>query len=172
MDYYSVHVLCYHMLCCVCTCDWIFETCIIYYHSKRTSLVKHQYIYPPLKRSFKSTVRIIALVLVASRKFKKLLVLKQIERKEKAKDALKELDFQEQKFTVFNIQDEGTGLDIKTYRYCHQTNNWSTENWSNIEAKFIRLTDEQLSAAQEYLFNSYHKNATKFNCCISKDLYT
>merc|ERR1712015_189975 len=38
-----------------------------------------KYIYPPLKRSFKSVLRIIALVMVAARKFKKLLWMKQIE---------------------------------------------------------------------------------------------
>ena len=89
--------------------------------------------------------------------------MKQIEREDRSKDELKELDFQEQKFKVLNIQSESTGLAVKSYKFCHQTNNWSTEDWSNNEAKLIRLTDEQLSAALEYLFKKATKEVLQFN---------
>ena len=101
--------------------------------------------------------------MVATRKFKKLLWMKQIEREDRSKDELKELDFPEQKFKVLNIQSESTGLAVKSYKFCHQTNNWSTEDWSNNEAKLIRLTDEQLSAALEYLFKKATKEVLQFN---------
>ena len=121
------------------------------------------YIYPPLKRSLQPTVRVIALVMLACKIFKKRLLLKQIERKEKTKDDLKELDFPEQKFKVFTIEAESIGLSTKSYKFCHQTNNWSTEEWSNNEAKLIRLTDEHLSAALEYLFRKANKEVFQFN---------
>ena len=62
------------------------------------------YIYPPLKRSFKSVVRITALVLVATRKFKKLVILKRIRENQIDASELKRLDFHPAKFTVFNCQ--------------------------------------------------------------------
>ena len=74
---------------------------------------KADYLYSPLLRSFKSCVRITALVLVAVSKFKRLTLVKQIERQEKPASALKLLDFPEAKFSVFN----GQVLHLKEYRY-------------------------------------------------------
>ena len=76
------------------------------------------YIFPPLKRSFKAMVRITALVIVAVKKFKKLLLKKQIQREEKPKSVLKSLDFDPPKFTVFNCQVvlEPTNQDLPDYK--------------------------------------------------------
>ena len=60
------------------------------------------YIYPPLKRSFKAVVRITALVILAKTKFKRLLMRKKIERGEVPKSELKKLDFSPSKFSVFS----------------------------------------------------------------------
>ena len=62
------------------------------------------YLYPPLKRSFKSTVRITALVLLAVAKFKRFLIKKRIERGEQTKLALRAVDFPPIRFKVFNHQ--------------------------------------------------------------------
>ena len=168
------------------------------------------FIFDPLKRSFKSLVRITALVMVACRKFKKLLLNKQIERGEKCVDDLKEVDFPEPKFTIFSIKTAAMTqqnpnqtkqllpaffvkpLDIpvvvkqwklaernKVYESCEehygriknpasrhmwdQTNNWSSEDWKNNKAKLIKLSDDQLSAALDYLFKKATVEVEEFN---------
>ena len=132
-----------------------------------------------MKRGFRSLVRITTLVLVAVRKFKKLGLKKQIERNEKSKEALKDLDFPAPKFAVFNIGTENKNREVKNNtklseefnidsyivkkNFCYQTNSWSSEEWSNNQAKLIKLTDEQLSAALDYLFKKAANEVKEFN---------
>ena len=174
------------------------------------------YIFDPLKRSFKSTVRITALVLVASRKFKKLLLKKQIERDEKCVEVLKEIDFAEPKFSIFStktttqlkpnqtstplvlmFQPSDISVLVKVwkpgnrnpiyedsqehYRRVHnpdsrhiwdQTNNWSSEEWKNNKAKLIKLKDDQLSTALDYLFKKATVEVEEFNKSLWSPLQT
>ena len=62
-----------------------------------------RYIYPPLKRGFRPTVRIIALVLTAVRKFKKGRYLAKIKNGEPVKSKLAELNFPSVKFKAFPL---------------------------------------------------------------------
>ena len=61
------------------------------------------YIFPPLKRSLRPTVRIIALVLRAVQRFKKLLVKKRIKDGNMDKSELRNLNFPPPKFTSFSV---------------------------------------------------------------------
>ena len=119
------------------------------------------------------------MVLVAVRKFKKLGLKKQIERSEKSKEALKDLDFPAPKFTVFNIGAENKNQDVHNNEklseefniesftvkknFCYQTNSWSSEEWSNNNAKLIKLSDEELSAALDYLFKKAANEVKEYN---------
>ena len=69
-------------------------------------IVFSNYIFDPVKRSFKSLVRITALVIVASKKFKRLLLRKQIARGEKCVEDLKQIDFPEPRFSMFSTQEQ------------------------------------------------------------------
>ena len=73
------------------------------------------YLYPPLKRKFTSVVRIHALVILACKKFKKGLLIKQLERKETTEEDMKVLDYRPPKFSVFtSILDNQVVLTEKT----------------------------------------------------------
>ena len=61
------------------------------------------YIYPPLRRSFRPTVRIIGLVLRAAALFKKLLLAAKIKRGEANKSDMLKLNFPPVKFTTFTL---------------------------------------------------------------------
>ena len=62
-----------------------------------------RYIYPPLKRGFRPTVRIIALVLTAIRKFKKGRLLSRKKNGEPVKTKLAQLNFPPVKFKGFPL---------------------------------------------------------------------
>ena len=68
------------------------------------------YLYPPLKRSFTSVVRITSYVLLAVTMWKRKLYLKQVERKERNESDLESLNFKELTFSLFNVL---TGMDTK-----------------------------------------------------------
>lgn len=183
-----------------------------------------KYLFCPLKRSFKSLVRITALVLVAVRKFKKLLLKKKIERGEAQKSALKTVDFEPSKFSVFNcniVRKSSLALepassnpdtlptctketlvtyfsiegilvpekkfevneDLKkkawaVYKKPKKNNTLvektgrnpvttfdeqKTPDELNIKEKSIKLTEDQLSGALEYLFRKASKEVMEFN---------
>ena len=73
-------------------------------HSKTVQReIYSDYVYPPLKRSFRACVRIIALVLRASVKFKKLLIIRKVKRGLADKSDLQKLNFPPVKFTTFTL---------------------------------------------------------------------
>ena len=73
------------------------------------------YLFPPLKRSFNSLVRIVALVLMAKSKFKLLLFRKQIKMKESEARDLKLLDPPPQKFKVFSSHLKNEQRSLQSY---------------------------------------------------------
>ena len=139
-----------------------------------------------MKRSFKSCVRITAIVLIAVAKFKKLCFKKQIERQEKPASVLKTLDFSEPKFSIFSCQtlqpasgsteqqipnyEEKSlsecfsveGIVVKKYSL-YQFGKWIPQQWSSERARMLRLTDRELSAALEYLFKKASLELLEFN---------
>ena len=132
---------------------------------------KADYLYSPLLRSFKSCVRITALVLVAVSKFKRLTLIKQIERQERPTSALKLLDFPEAKFSVFNgqvlhLKEQTTpsyiGTTLRVY-FSVQGVRVASSYVGDERVKSIRLTEKQLSAALDYLFKKASIELTTFN---------
>ena len=141
------------------------------------------YIYPPLKRSFKSVVRITALVLLAAAKFKRLLLRKKIERGEQTKLALKVLDFPPAKFKVFNHQMSNVDIDDKEdsdskfdsgdlQEYfgvqgfsvmAHALSSSGKFSIHKFQVKVMRLSSENLSAALENLFKKATREVFEFN---------
>ena len=74
-------------------------------HEKMSEiLLSSNYIVNPLKRCFKSTLRITALCLFAYAKFKRLLFRKKIEKGEIEVSELKSLDFPPPQYTVFLLK--------------------------------------------------------------------
>ena len=133
--------------------------------------VKAEYLFPPLKRSFKSLVRVTALVLVAISKFKKLLIKKQIERGEKSKLDMKALDFKPPIFTVFQCSSK-PDLDEDDLVNATQTKEKLTEYFSiqgialtktSQNHKIITLDEKQLSGALENLFKKATSEVKAFN---------
>ena len=137
-----------------------------------------KYIYPPLRRSFRSTVRIISLVLVGCNKFKKKLILNKMKRGEVVSDKseLKDLNFPPVKFVAFPMvlgekveerikkikqQDLHSltgvfrveGIALKAY-------NKKTKVYD--KKTVLRLSEEELSAALEYLYKKATGELIKF----------
>ena len=81
-----------------------------------------KYLYNPLLRSFRSVVRITALVLKAVKRFKKMRISKLVKQGKLDKDALKEFDVTPIKFSVFatthednNNVEKDTGINGDIY---------------------------------------------------------
>ena len=132
------------------------------------------YLYDPLKRSFKSLVRITALIILAKVKLMKLLIRKKIERGEVDKSELKRLDFAPSKFSVFNYMVGNKESEVNPQN-CTKGNlcNYFRESFPNIvdginvsttdkeqPVKFFKLNEEHLSAALEDLFKRATKEVT------------
>ena len=127
------------------------------------------YIYPPLKRSFKALVRITALVILAKVKFKKLLIRKKIERGELDKTELEKLNFPPPRFSAFSLKVENTedkdapqnvtNVSLDKY-FGIDGSNFNDEDKSE---KWIKLNEEHLSAALEYLFKKATEEVLNFN---------
>ena len=137
--------------------------------TERLSISK--YVYPPLKRSFKALVRITALVILAKNKFKKLLIRKKIEREEADKSELKNLDFPPPKFAVFNNKVKNNEFeDAPQTSTCESLAKYFGVDGSNFMAAdqnmsvyWIKLNEEHLSAALEYLFRKATEEVFMFN---------
>ena len=135
--------------------------------------VKVDYIYPPLKRSFKSLVRITALVLLAWTKFKVLLVKKQISRGEKLKCDLKELDSKPPAFSVFHWTSKAdTEEKDEDFPKTHSQVKGKLGDYFSVgvdltensnKPKQLILNDKHLSAALEYLFKKASREVKYFN---------
>ena len=98
------------------------------------------YIYPPLKRSWLPTVRIVSLVMLAVKRFKRLLLLSKIRSGKAQAEEIKKFDETNVKFTAFHLYSE----DQKKIK---------SEAEENNEKKItVKLTDEDLSSGLEYLY--------------------
>ena len=136
--------------------------------------VKAEYLFPPLKRSFKFLVRITAHVLVAVSKFKRLLIKKQIARGEKSVPDLKALDLKPPIFTVFQCSAKPADDDLDeddedetTLTRVELTKYFSIQGVSLSETsqrhKIITLDEKQLSRALENLFKKATVEVKAFN---------
>ena len=124
--------------------------------------ISSQYLYSPLRRNFLSVVRITAMVILAARKFKKLLYLKRIRNKEMEKEKLKELDFEPPMFSIFSINcvaPHPVKTEVKLHRY------FSADH--SIDDKFLKkalmIDDVHYSAALVYIFRKASEELEKFN---------
>ena len=73
-----------------------------------------EYLYNLLRRSFKSTVRIMVLVMLAVVKFKERLLRNQIGRKEKTEEDLKLAKLKDPLFTAFTIRQDPDRVMLAT----------------------------------------------------------
>ena len=144
------------------------------------------YLFDPLKRSFKSCVRITALVILAKVKWMKRLVTRKIERGEVPESELKKLDYTAPRFSVFSSQP--TNEEVKSEQQPMYATEPLTKHFSDIfcdltrhgldvtstvevcntdqtkqEERVLRLTEEHLSAALEDLFKRATEEVIKFN---------
>ena len=126
------------------------------------------YIYPPLKRGFRSSIRIIALVLKASVLFKKKLTLAKIRRGEAEKSELAKLNFPPVRFTAFHT---ATGENIssqleKADQNALRLTSFFRVNGVKIDgdpSRMISITDKELSASLEYLYKKAAKEVFQYN---------
>ena len=132
------------------------------------------YIYPPLKRSFRPTVRIIALVLTAVAKFKKGRLLAKLKQGEPVKTELSNLNFPPVKFKAFPLL-VGTNVHHRVDKLLEEDDDRNevrkvklTEIFGNgvkldkNSNKMVKLSDEALSAALEYLYKKATAEIFKF----------
>ena len=133
------------------------------------------YLYPPLKRNFRSVVRIMGFVVFAARKWKSILVKKQISRNEKSAQDLTNLDFKPPIFSVFSSfssQQEIVADEVVQFGQ----NNVSLSIYFNVNGvmldklvfgeqscRTICIDDKHLSAALEYLFSRATAEVKHFN---------
>ena len=126
------------------------------------------YIYPPLRRSFRPTVRIIGLVLAAVNKFKKLLIIAKIRRGMAEKTDLQNLNPSAPKFTIFSLSDD----NMSTKNMAQPPKNKLVEYFRvngvvamgvGKKQEKIALTDSELSASLEYLYKKETMILNKFN---------
>ena len=118
------------------------------------------YIFPPLKRSLRPTVRIIALVLRAVQRFKKLLVKKRIKDGSVDKSELQNLNFPPPKFTSFSVLSGKAEITTITDSLVKV---FGANGFQSKSEKKIMLTDEELSASLEYIFKKTTAEVLKFN---------
>lgn len=126
------------------------------------------YIYPPMKRSFRPTVRIIAHVLRAVAIFKKKLILAKIRRGEADKSELKKLIPAPVKFTAFHMF---TGIDIEKQMKQADPDAVKLSAFFRVNGvvmnnnpnSIITLSDEDLSASLEYIYKKETQVTIKFN---------
>ena len=76
-----------------------------------------KYIYPPLKRSFLPTVRIISLVLVAARKFKEGLIRRRAKAGKAEISDIDELKPKTVRFTIFEVTNSTGSNEVKDSQF-------------------------------------------------------
>ena len=134
-----------------------------------------RYIYPPLKRSFRPTVRIVSLVLLAVRKFKEGGIKRKIRVGKADPSELDKLKPDKVRFTMFpvianeTVDDDseesltdtfGHGVKctlMKITKHRKKTKVVKTE-----AIGLVRLRDEELSAGLEYLFRKATQEILEF----------
>ena len=130
-----------------------------------------KYIFPPLKRSFRPTVRIVSLVFLAVAKWKECLIKRKVR---SGKADLSELDVlrsaRKVRFTIFQVVAEdnldenkenltevfGNSVVCKVKKKERETKAKETMIYS------VELTDEDLSEGLEYLFKKSTQEILKF----------
>ena len=128
-----------------------------------------KYLYNPLLRSFRSVVRITALVLKAVKCFKKLRISKLVKQGKLEKDALKEFDVKPINFEVFAVINEENNIEevediyaannqpVQDEDRCEKVKNdlhsFFTSNCGKLSDLGIILTDEELDAALSNLYS-------------------
>ena len=110
------------------------------------------YLYNPLSRSFKSVVRITALVLKAVKSFKKFRILKLVKQGKLNKESLKEFDVKPIKFSVFTasistVQDDDHSNQEKKEVLKNDSPSFFTSKYGKLSNIGIILTEEDLDAA-------------------------
>ena len=126
------------------------------------------YVYPPLKRSWKPTVRIISMVLLAVKKFKKKLLMSKIRAgKAKASD-LDKVDSDVVKFTAFHYsiddikEEKSDDAELKlTDAFAINGVECMVGQWKGKKMN-VRLTDQDLSSGLDYLFKKATREILKF----------
>ena len=136
-----------------------------------------EYIYPPLKRSFRPTVRIISLVLLAVRRLKEGAIKARIRAGKADPSELDKLKPKTVKFTVFEVigenkakqldENDGIELDEKPSTMfnidgVHCTLKKGKGKKIRKKTVLIRLSDEDLSLGLEYLFKKATKEILEF----------
>ena len=125
------------------------------------------YLFPPLKRSFRPFIRIIALVLTACKKFKKgMLIAKKKKNGQVGEAELRNINFPPVKFIVFpmilgeNVEQKVEKISEKNGKL---TDIFSHKVGMKNESRFVKLTDEALSASLEYVFRKATLEVLKFH---------
>ena len=147
------------------------DTIVITVNAKKVAEreVFSKYIFPPLKRSFTPTVRIIALILLAVKKFKKGRLLALSQKGQNIKKDLSDLNFPPVKFKAFpllfcarvdevEVNEEEAGEKTNLIRIFG-----GSVKTKEKSGKEVLLTEEALSAALEYLYRKATAEILKFN---------
>ena len=117
------------------------------------------YVFPPLKRRFRSFVRITGLVLLACKKFKQGMVTARSKRNIPVSDGstMESFDDPPVKFSVFSgFRDKTTGLSA-TFGIKGVVVNCSSGS------RLVKLTDRSLSRSLEYIFRKTTAEVIQFN---------
>ena len=136
-----------------------------------------QYIYPPLKRSFRPTVRIISLILLAVRKFKEGGIKRRIRVGKADQSDLEKLKPDSVRFTMFPvIADEVLVEEKGIKKECLAGTFGDSVKCTLVTRKrvgkkkkvkktktVVRLSDEDLSAGLEYLFRKATQEILQFD---------
>ena len=133
-----------------------------------------EYIYPPLKRSFRPTVRIISLVLLAVRRFKEGALVARIKAGKAVQEDLDKLKPKEVKFSVFQIigteevknrdpnEEFSKVFNIEGIKCLFHNTVKGKSKRSRKRTVLVRLTEEDLSEGLEYLFKKATKEIIQF----------
>ena len=118
------------------------------------------YVYPPLRRGFKSFVRITGLVLLAVKKFKQGLVIAKLSRNELVSDGstLESLKDPPARFSVFGVNCEVAGQSL-----CSVYNVQGVSVAVSSGVKFVKLDERSLSQSLEYIFKKTTAEVLFFN---------
>ena len=121
-----------------------------------------EYLFPPLKRSFIPTVRIISIVLRAVRKLKEGLLKAKIKKGTASQTDLDKIQVRNIKFTTFQLSNNIPEENVKNKMLSKVFKvNGVTVNAKN-KYVLLQLTDEDLSEGLEYLFKKATQEILKF----------
>ena len=140
------------------------------------------YIYPPLRRSWLPTVRIISIVLLAVRKFKRLLLVSKVRDGRTDVEEIKKFDVSKVRFTAFHLniheEDDVDGEHPSLAATFGTTAGILCKVGVSKKNVTVKLTDEDLSSGLEYLFKKATQEILHFedkkeiekNCAMIDDV--